>query len=251
MRPMPAARCSGASAVTSTIVVQFGHETMPCGASRTSSGLTSATTSGTSGSMRNAADLSIDRSRRRPRPAAPTRARAGRRRRTPRGRGRRSSRRAAPRTRPRRRRTAADGPRSAATRSTRSSATGNARSSRMPQHLGADETGGTDEPPRARAHRRASPARTRGAARAPRARRRLLHHARDADGRRGDHLDVDVLRGERLEHLRGDAGVRLHARADERHAADAGVVVDAARARSRRPPCRRPPSCARARPSGR
>ena len=29
MRSMPAARCSGASAVTSTIVVQFGHDTMP------------------------------------------------------------------------------------------------------------------------------------------------------------------------------------------------------------------------------
>ena len=42
MRSMPAARCSGASAVTSTIVVQLGHDTMPFGMSRTSSGLTSA-----------------------------------------------------------------------------------------------------------------------------------------------------------------------------------------------------------------
>ena len=56
---MPAARCSGASAVTSTIVVQFGHDAMPFGRSRRSSGFTSATTSGTSGSMRNAAELSM------------------------------------------------------------------------------------------------------------------------------------------------------------------------------------------------
>ena len=60
MRSMPAARCSGASAVTRTIVVQFGHDTMPFGRSRTSSGFTSLTTSGTSGSVRNAAELSTD-----------------------------------------------------------------------------------------------------------------------------------------------------------------------------------------------
>ncbi len=58
---MPAARCSGASAVIGTIVVQLGHDTIPRGMSRTSSGLTSATTSGTSASMRNAAELSTTR----------------------------------------------------------------------------------------------------------------------------------------------------------------------------------------------
>ena len=56
----------------------------------------------------------------------------------------------------------------------------------------------------------------------------LVHDARDADRRRGDHLDVDALGGERLEHLRGDAGVGLHARADERDAADGVVEVGAA-----------------------
>ncbi len=61
MRSMPAARWSGASAVTSTIVVQLGHDTMPFGRSCTSPGLTSLTTSGMSGSMRNAAELSTTR----------------------------------------------------------------------------------------------------------------------------------------------------------------------------------------------
>ena len=57
----PAARCNGASAVTRTIVVQLGHDTMPFGNARTSSGFTSLTTSGTSGSVRNAAELSTTR----------------------------------------------------------------------------------------------------------------------------------------------------------------------------------------------
>ena len=43
------------------MVVQLGDDTMPRGMSRTSSGLTSAITSGTSGSMRNAAELSTTR----------------------------------------------------------------------------------------------------------------------------------------------------------------------------------------------
>ena len=61
------------------------------GRSRRSSGLTSATTSGTSGSMRNAAELSMTFAPGRRGRAAPTRARAGRRRRRSRGRARRSS----------------------------------------------------------------------------------------------------------------------------------------------------------------
>ena len=65
----------------------------PCGSSRRSSGLTSLTTSGTAGSMRNAAELSTT-ARRPPLRGAPTRARGDRRRRSPRCRGRRSSRRA-------------------------------------------------------------------------------------------------------------------------------------------------------------
>jgi len=58
MRSRPAARCSGAIAVTGTAVVQFGHDAMPFGMWRRSSGLISVTTSGTSGSRRNAAELS-------------------------------------------------------------------------------------------------------------------------------------------------------------------------------------------------
>ena len=57
----------------------------------------------------------------------------------------------------------------------------------------------------------------------------LTDHARDADGGRGDHLDVHVLGRQRLEHLRGNTGVGAHPRADQRHAADAVVVVGAAR----------------------
>ena len=57
----------------------------------------------------------------------------------------------------------------------------------------------------------------------------LGDHARDPDRRRADHLDVDALGRERLEHLGGDAGMRLHARADERDAADVLVGAEAAR----------------------
>ena len=114
-RSMPAARCSGASAATSTIVVQFGQDAMPFGMRWRSSGFTSGTTSGTSGSIRNAAELSTTCA-----PAAAATGahlgRAGRRRRRSRGRARRSSRRAAPRRRPRRPRTGACGPPTAATR---------------------------------------------------------------------------------------------------------------------------------------
>ncbi len=48
-------------------------------------------------------------------------------------------------------------------------------------------------------------------------------HAGDADRRGGDHLDVDVLLGQDLEHRGGHAGVGLHAGADQRHLGD-GVV---------------------------
>ena len=57
----------------------------------------------------------------------------------------------------------------------------------------------------------------------------LVHHARDADGRRADHLDVDAFGRERLEHLGGDAGVRLHARADERDPTDLLVGAEPGR----------------------
>jgi hypothetical protein len=52
------------------------------------------------------------------------------------------------------------------------------------------------------------------------------HDAGDADRRRRDDLDVDPGLGEGLEHVRGDAGMALHACADERHLCD--FVVDLA-----------------------
>ena len=57
----------------------------------------------------------------------------------------------------------------------------------------------------------------------------VAHDARDPDRRRADHLDVDSFVGERLEHLGGDAGVGLHARADERDATDLGIRAVAPR----------------------
>ena len=50
----------------------------------------------------------------------------------------------------------------------------------------------------------------------------LVDHDGDLDLGRRDHLDVDALVGQRLEHLRRDADVRAHADADDRHLADAG-----------------------------
>ena len=55
----PAARCSGLSTGIAAIVVQLGLAMMPLGGSIASSGLTSETTSGTSGSIRQAEELSI------------------------------------------------------------------------------------------------------------------------------------------------------------------------------------------------
>ena len=48
--------------------------------------------------------------------------------------------------------------------------------------------------------------------------------ARDADRRRGDHLDVDALGGQRIEQVRRDARMGLHAGPHERHLRD--LVVD-------------------------
>src|SRR5690606_25558464 len=52
----------------------------------------------------------------------------------------------------------------------------------------------------------------------------LLDHAGDADGRGGDHLDVDVVVGQDLEHLGRHPRVGLHAGTDDRDPAD--VVVE-------------------------
>ena len=55
----PASRSSGLSAGMATMVVQLGLATMPFGMSSRAWALTSGTTSGTSGSMRQADELSI------------------------------------------------------------------------------------------------------------------------------------------------------------------------------------------------
>ena len=58
-RVRPAASCSGLSTGIAAMVVQFGLAMMPLGGSIASSGFTSETTSGTSGSLRQAEELSI------------------------------------------------------------------------------------------------------------------------------------------------------------------------------------------------
>ena len=66
------------------------------------------------------------------------------------------------------------------------------------------------------------------------------HDAGDLDRRGGDHLDVDVLVAERGEHLGGDARVRLHSRADDRDLPHRRVLGDAEDADLGRPPGRAP-----------
>ena len=58
-RVRPAASCNGFNTGIAAMVVQFGFAIMPFGAVRAASGFTSLTTSGTSGSIRNADELSI------------------------------------------------------------------------------------------------------------------------------------------------------------------------------------------------
>ena len=59
MRRRPASLCKGARTGMATMVVQLGLPTMPLGMLRSASPLASGTTSGTSGSMRQAEELSI------------------------------------------------------------------------------------------------------------------------------------------------------------------------------------------------
>src|SRR5207253_10189499 len=56
----------------------------------------------------------------------------------------------------------------------------------------------------------------------------LLDHHGDLDLGGRDHLDVDALLRQGAEHLRGDAGVRAHAHADDRHLGDLLVAGDVA-----------------------
>ena len=225
---MPAARCNGASAVTRTIVVQLGQDTIPFGSVRRSSGLTSATTSGTSGSMRNAAELST------------TCAPRARRLRGPLGRERvvdvdddeveavEAAVPEASRTRPRRPANARPAPLGARRGEDPQLVDREGALLEDPQHLGADQAGRADDPdPHVVSP---APARTRRAAPARRARRRrTLDDARDPDRRRGDHLDVDVLAGEHLEHRRPrHPGCVFMPAPTMRDAPDVGVVGDTA-----------------------
>jgi hypothetical protein len=68
MLTRPASRCSGLSTGIAVMVVQFGLAMMPFGRCATACGLTSETTSGISGSIRHADELSITTA-----PAAATR----------------------------------------------------------------------------------------------------------------------------------------------------------------------------------
>src|SRR5690606_41808083 len=60
------------------------------------------------------------------------------------------------------------------------------------------------------------------------------HHHGNLDLRGADHLDVDALRRQRLEHLAGDTGVRTHADADQGYLGDLVVTGDLACAKIRR-----------------
>src|SRR3989338_885195 len=57
----------------------------------------------------------------------------------------------------------------------------------------------------------------------------LVHHHRNLNLGGGDHLDVNALAGQGLEHLAGDAGVRTHAHAHDRNLDDLVVARDPAR----------------------
>jgi hypothetical protein len=63
MRTRPAASCSGLSTGIAAMVVQLGFATMPLRTSSSACGLTSLTTSGTSGSIRQALELSTTTAR--------------------------------------------------------------------------------------------------------------------------------------------------------------------------------------------
>ena len=54
----------------------------------------------------------------------------------------------------------------------------------------------------------------------------LVDEDRELDLARGDHVDVDVRRVERLKHLGGNAGVSLHACAHDGDLCNVGVDID-------------------------
>ncbi len=226
---MPAASCSGLSATTICIVVQFGLATIPwfCAIA---SGLTSETTSGTSGSMRHCEELSIT--------IAPALAKRGahsfevaepaENRAT--SKPAIASSLSACTTRP------APAP-SSVRPAERSEAKGTSSDGRETailedaQDLLSDDAGGADDGD-AMAH--AAPFGANGCSEsvvpAPSSNASCsdrtavgdpvaLDDAGDLDRRRRDHLDVDALATENGKHLRRDTGMRAHASTDDRHLA--------------------------------
>ena len=241
---MPAASCSGLSATTICIVEQFGLATIPLRMSASASGLTSETTSGTSSSIRHFDELSTTIA-----PAAAKRGAhspdvdaAGGEDRDVEALDRLVGQRLHD----------ADALQLLAGRALGGErhdlARGEAALAQQPQHRRRRPARSRRRPRRGTSpagggqstHRACSPiGRSCRIASAPSSNARVqrLHrvgdavaadHARDLDRRGRDHLDVDPLAGEHREHLRGDARVRLHPRADDRDLAHLGLVVDPA-----------------------
>src|SRR3954471_1859214 len=237
----PAARCSGPTASTAAIVVQFGTAMMPgFGHPSSASGFTSATTSGHAGSIRNALELSTQtvpcastipgKNERDVDAPADTNATS-----TPAAASTDSSRTSTSRP--------ANGtvrPALRAEANGTNSSTANRRSSKIraisrPTAPVAPITATFIRPsyrrPSSNLPLTSSDLRDRGVQ--PEA---LVHdlersiavgstdHARHPDRRRGDHLDVDALGREGVEHVARHAGVRLHPGPDEGNLRD--VVVD-------------------------
>ena len=245
---MPAASWSGLSATTICIVEQFGLATIPLRASDSASGLTSETTSGTSvvhPPLRRVVDDDRARLGEARRPLA-----GGRRRRRRRSRGRSpgSSRRSAAGTTPT---PSSSLPAERSEANGTISRAGKPRSRSSSQHHAADLAGRADDRDavavawgRARSDRALIAPAPRSAAppgSRPRPARTRRAAPRTASATRSPRITHEILIGEveiismlipslaeRGEHLRGDARVRLHPRADDRDLAHLGSSVEAA-----------------------
>src|SRR5699024_8334622 len=236
-RRRPASRCSGPSTGIAAIVVQFGLAMMPLGAFFASSPLTSATTSGISGSLRKADELSITVA-----PAAAKRSACAREVAPPaensamsipaRSASEVAATSSTTMSSPRKGRVV---PAERAEAKKRTFSAGKSRSSRSRRMT---TPTCPVAPTTASVVIFRSPSRScvdRGGLFAAEVERivdrpyrivevGVLDQDRDADLRGGDQVDVDPGVGERLTEGRRDAGVALHARTDEGHLAD--VVVE-------------------------
>src|SRR3954447_5076120 len=227
-RSMPTVSRIGFSTGISCMVEQFGFATMPRWP-RAASGLTSATTSGTSGSIRNADELSTTTA---PRSTAI---------------GAHSRERAAPALN-----SAMSTPSNSSGATACTSISSSPKRTRLPALRGdarqtRSSTGNSRSPSTVRSTSPTAPVAPRMATlgtdglllhrlavqlerlvqRAHRGRHLgLRDHAGDLDRRGRDHPQVDALVGERAEHLGGDARVGAHAGADQRHLRELVVLVD-------------------------